>query len=103
MERLKVKFIFLSLYLFLLGFLFWFVSCAPLKTQIEDYELERILERAAERKIHYLVGLPSEKTMPNDWEIFSETCKIYYIDPEVAYQKLEEKKPSLAKHLRSLK
>ncbi len=79
------------------------LSCAPVRTSISESDLERLVERMAERKVQIGLNRLEGQSMPKDWVLFQEACEVYRLDPDSALVALEKRSRQLAKRIRDSK
>lgn len=84
-------------------FSFLLFSCAPVKEDVTEADLNRVLDRMAGQRVATGLRVEEGKPLPSDWEIFQESCKIFRLDPDTAMNLLEEKNPKLHRTIRETK
>ncbi|MCG9874486.1 MAG: hypothetical protein MH321_06845 [Leptospiraceae bacterium] len=77
--------------------LIFLLSCAPEKEQVTDLDLNRVLEKWSKDRIATAISIEEGKKLPSDRELFIEACKVYRLNPEIAFQVLKSKEPKIYK------
>jgi hypothetical protein len=87
---LKYRFLLLPLLLLIL-------SCAAQKEQVTELDLNRVLEKWSKDRISTAISIEEGKKLPSDRELFIEACKVYRLNPDIAFQVLKSTEPKIYK------
>jgi hypothetical protein len=82
----------LILFIFLISF------CAPLKDDVSEIDVKKIVDRLASVRLYSSLD-PKEKNQKTDKEIFYEICKIMRLKPELVLEKIKKSDTVLYEHI----
>ncbi len=84
---------------FLLLFLVFLSNCAPLKEEVSENDLRKLVERFAYIRFHSRLEVEDIAKIQSDRKIFLDICKVYRLDPELVIEKLKTTHPKLYQRL----
>lgn len=80
-------------------FLLFLSSCAPLKKEVSENDLTKLVERFAFLRFHTRLEIEDIAKIQSDRRIFLDVCRVYRLDPELVLTKLKISYPTLYQRL----
>lgn len=78
-----------------IAFMVFAVQCAPLKKEVTEMDMARVMDYMASRRISTALSVEEGKKPDSDWEIFQNACKVFRLDSDLALQELEKRNSEL--------
>jgi hypothetical protein len=84
---------------FVLFFLVFIYNCVPLKQEVSENDLRKLVERFAYIRFHSRLEVEDIAEIQSDRKIFLDVCKVYRLNPELVIEKLKTTHPKLYQRL----
>ncbi|MCB1141892.1 MAG: hypothetical protein H7A24_05425 [Leptospiraceae bacterium] len=71
------------------------IHCAPLKEDVSDLDVRRIIDRISISRFSIRLENEDLTVLKTDKEIFYEACEVYRLKPEIVLNKIKSSHPQL--------
>lgn len=84
---------------FFLIVLVWLGQCAPIKPDVTEQDVQRILERLAQQRVATGLNVKKGQNLPSDFELVEESCRIFRLDCAKVQGFLREDQPAIYREI----